>query len=322
MNQEPNITPAAAEGFSRIKLMLLGGILAVSAAVMYGTFEHYTNVTARASEGALKEIAFVSHKGIYTEDLLSGKVTKLTDAGNNIQESPDGSSLVFDAYKFNQPNHPEKGGNRIIEKIDLTNPKAITELTTTATYSTQPSYVPDGRIVFGSEEANGRNFIEIMNGDGSDRHNLTSAKNPTHDFHPVAVDNSHIMFTQNNAKGTEFLVVDTGGIVTGPTPNQELSGKLPAVDPTSTKFAFVSTEKNTANTGYNHYAYAENLDGSDRIKLSNQEVYSDNVAWSHDGKYVMFTNRSHMYVVGSDGKNEHQLTDPIGSAAYDSVIPL
>jgi TolB protein len=126
-----------------------------------------------------KSLAFASWRGgvgfhVYTMELKSGQVAKLTSSPNRVGQvfpawSPDGKWIVYgdfieggvELFRSNP-----KGGNR----------KQLTKL---SQYNTQAAWSPDGKkIAFAHFEVNEPGQLYLMNADGSDAKPLSESGNP------------------------------------------------------------------------------------------------------------------------------------------------
>ncbi len=125
-----------------------------------------------------KSLAFASWRGgvgfhVYTMELKSGQVAKLTSSPNRVGQvfpawSPDGKWIVYgdfiggvELFRCNP-----KGGNR----------KQLTKL---SQYNTQAAWSPDGKkIAFAHFEVNEPGQLYLMNADGSEAEPLSESGNP------------------------------------------------------------------------------------------------------------------------------------------------
>ncbi len=117
-----------------------------------------------------KRIVF-ERKGLAIMEMDSKRVTQLINdpAASSPYWSPDGSRIVFMRYFID--NNPYAGGIYIIN-VDGT---GRIRLTTSTAFESDPVWSPDGKQIAFVSDRDGVSEIYVMNADGSNQRQLTSA---------------------------------------------------------------------------------------------------------------------------------------------------
>lgn len=254
------------------------------------------------------QIVFVSNRTgnyeIYKKVLVTGVITNLTNNpadDMNAQVSTDGQHVVF---------YSDRSGNPQIYKFDLSNPANVTRLTHDGADDYDPVFMPDGRVLFKSDKADGLGDIWIMNADGSNPKNLTPSMRKTEEWKPDPISNTQIIFTSRaRLGGTNTDELYTLNILTGVytrITNNKVPDWFPDTNAAGTKIAFISKEKPRDSDSI----YTMDLSGNNRLQLINPNKFRgdcDDPSWSPDSQYITFVNSGKgtydVYVVDSTGAN-------------------
>jgi Tol biopolymer transport system component len=149
---------------------------------------------------------------------------------------------------------------------------------------------------------------------------------PAHATFPGA--NGKLLFTRGTGTGTftklSTMNPDGSGVadVTNPDAN-DISGMW---SPDGTKIAFVSNRDDP--TQYKFKVYVVQADGTGLTRLTNSTGSDGSPAWSPDGTKIAFDRypgqgiNEYIYVVNSDGTNEHQVADLRGTFGIASATDL
>lgn len=190
----------------------------------------------------------------------------------------------------------------------------VTRVRSASTWDKEPAWSPDGsRIAFSTLPPTGNWSIHTMDNDGSDVVRVT--KDPGFDFSPAwSPDGTQIAFVRGNGS---LHVVNTDG-----SGDRQLDSSSyafysgPEWSPDGTKIVFVKSDREKSHRicadGELHMV---SPDGSDLVRLTDDDAYDFAPAWSPDGSRIAFmrSNRSDyawdIYVMNSDGSDLRRLTD-------------
>jgi Tol biopolymer transport system component len=193
-----------------------------------------------------------------------------------------------------------------------------TRLTHNAPRAAGPSsWSPDGsQIAFMA--LRGSNLeIYAINADGSGQTNLTNTDNPVGDERGPSwsPDGKQIAFFRQGGDGFFEICImhlDNNRAITC-LPHGPAGDMNPVWSPDGTRFAFVSRPEDKEEI------YVMNVDGSNRIRLTNNPATDFDPSWSPDGKWIAFSsNRDgnyEIYAMSADGGSPTRLTN---SPALDS----
>lgn len=166
------------------------------------------------------------------------------------------------------------------------------------------SWTADGlHIAFETDRDAGNHEIYLMDGDGSDLTNLT--RSPADDRHVAwSPDGRYIAYSSDRPGGWGVWVVD---VETGKHRLVAPRGLLPIWSPDSRRIAYSEEEP------ANDELAVVNVDGTGKLRLTDERGNDLSPAWSPDGKHIAFeSNRdgnSEIYRIDPDGTHLRRLTD-------------
>lgn len=204
-------------------------------------------------------------------------------------------------------------------------PAVPVRLTHDGHFKQRPVWSPDGKqIVFARHRA-GKIGLVVMGADGSGEKTITTGKLPQYDA-CWSPDGARLAFTHVPQSGTQGNLDVYIEKPDGSDPQQFAGdqGKLsheeyPAWSPNGKRIAYSSTFEG------NQELYVADLDGSNRVRLTNDPAFDAHPAWSPDGKKIAFaTNRwgdFEIAVMDADGGNVTRLTESRGLDDYPVFSP-
>ena len=204
-------------------------------------------------------------------------------------------------------------------------PAALLRLTHDGHFKQRPVWSADGKHVVFARHRGGKIGLVVIAGDGSAEKSITSGKFPQYDA-SWSPDGARLAFTHVPQSGTQgnldiFLAKADGS---EPQKFAGDQGKLsheeyPAWSPDGRRIAWSSTFEG------NQELYVADIDGSNRLRLTNHPALDAHPAWSADGKKIAFaTNRwgdFEIAVIDADGKNLARLTESRGFDDYPVFSP-
>jgi len=204
------------------------------------------------------------------------------------------------------------------EAVPTVTPAASPETPATPQPTAAPTPVPTASPVSGivyDEYAGGRNWIAMIQPDGSDHHRLA---NPGTDIEPTLSPNGQqIAFTRTSpAKKPGIYVMNANG--SNPHLVASITGhpvQSPAWSPDGTKLAFLETS--ALGVDFAQWAlYTVNVNGTGLKKVTGI-AGGDRPAWSPDGTKIAFANSNGggIWTISPLGKNLTQVTNGIDSFA-------
>lgn len=211
--------------------------------------------------------------------------------------SPDSSKIVFTRHPYNST-----VGNTFTIRPDGSE---LTQLTDLQRSISQAIFSPDGtRIAYtvvGGTDPASIVSISIMEADGSNPMDLTSAIAPT-TSHPMwAVDGKSIFFyaLAENSQWDIYRINDDGSEPVKLT-DDPLKQSYPALSPDGTKILFIGLEEWN---GEAFNIYTMNADGSNVVKYQNYHgtsMHPINVRWHPDGRHISYAGYDedyHLYLL-------------------------
>lgn len=170
-------------------------------------------------------------------------------------------------------------------------------------------------IVFNSHR-DGNLEIYKINLDGSGLTNLTN--NPSDDWNPSwSSDGSRIAF-MSNREGKEYIYIMNrdGSQVNRLTRGERLSGEKPDWSPDSLKIVYTSMD---------FQIHVINIDGTQDVKLTNDDAIFRQPVWSPNGEQIAFcSNKSgneDIYIMNSNGSGQTRITKSLKNNCYPDWSP-
>ena len=216
--------------------------------------------------------------------------------------SPDGTKIAF---------YSDRDGTGAIwvMNADGSNPVKLTS----GNGDIHPAFSPDGsKIVFSSfrldaeaELPSRTTDLWIMNADGTDQTVLFDGELGT--AHPrFSPDGSRIVF----GYGWQIYIIDADGSNPEQLTAQE-SNAMPSFSPDGTKIVYAS-DVNGEFSGASFNVWIMNVDGTDKVKLTDGFTGADTPTFSPDGTRIVFATTRNanidLYAINADGTNEVRLT--------------
>jgi TolB protein len=227
------------------------------------------------------------------------------------------------------PTPPPGNGPRIVYASGLPSQISVinvdgsgkTQLTNSAGNSTYPAWSPDGsKIAFSAPYQENRYIgIAVMNADGNDLHVLGS-ENTFLDYFPAwSPDGTQIVFASAGGDHIDVMNADGSGRHRLVTKAQgEAYGHL-SWSPDGTRIAFESTRPRDAGSENRVEIWVMNADGSNFVRLTNNDLPDRHPDWSPNGQTIVFQRGGFspgIYTIKPDGSGEARLLlDPFGVTA-------
>lgn len=211
--------------------------------------------------------------------------------------SPDGTRILF-----------VRDGEIHVMKANGSDP---INLTKNSASGNRPRWSPDGtKIAFTSGGTGGFNIF-VMNADGSDPVNLTNAHGTAASWSP---DGERIAFTTNRTGDFEIFVMNADGSnQVNLTEDPGRSDFAPAWSPDGARIAFSSDEIMDDGSLGPGEIFVMDIDGSDRVNLTNDQGHDAWSSWSTDGfRMVFVSNRTgdlEVFKMNADGSMQVNLTN-------------
>jgi Tol biopolymer transport system component len=188
-----------------------------------------------------------------------------------------------------------------------------------------PSWSPDGaKIAFGRIISPVKSEIYVMNADGSNPTRITN--NSFSDSQPLwSPDGTKIAFVSNRDGNDEIYVMNADGSNQTRLTNNADFDFDPEWSPDGTKIVFTSSRDFpgiAGNISNGFEIYLMNADGSNPIRLTNNDSSDAEPSWSPDGTRIAFSSQRDglplVYVMNVNGSNQVTITP---STILDSQDP-
>jgi TolB protein len=208
---------------------------------------------------------------------------------------------------------------------DSSEPAAPLRLTHDGYFKQRPVWSASGKQVVFTRHREDKIGLVVMAADGSNEKTITTGKFPQYDA-CWSPDGTRLAFTNVTQSGTQGNLDVFIARAEGSDPQLFAGdqGKLsheeyPAWSPDGKRIAWSSTCEG------NQELYVAQIDGSNRIRLTNDPALDAHPAWSPDGKKICFaTNRwgdFEIAVMNADGSNVTRITDSRGLDDYPVFSP-
>jgi hypothetical protein len=179
-----------------------------------------------------------------------------------------------------------------------------------------------GRIAYVSTHDSNAD-IWLMNGDGTNRHPLTS--NPAREYDPAwSPDGRRLAFVSERDGNAEIYIMNDDGSGQTRLTSEPGRDSMPSWSPDGRSIAFVSDRTRVGNASQ-QLIYVMGADGSRQARLSpiaSSEPGDLSPAWSPDGHQIAFSSGREgireIYVMGADGSQVHRVT-PLSISGSDPV---
>ena len=270
-----------------------------------------TQVVVGQSNGA---IAFsIDDNDIYTINKDGSGFKKISDkpgSDSGPAWSPNGDKLAF----YTQIN--SNTASLHIMDADGSNLQRITF--DSEVIDNQPSWTPDGRILFAREYPleNDKTEVWIVNSDGSNLQRITNDGSYPH----CSNDGTKVVYPVYSDGDGEIWITNIDGSNSTKITDNEFAEWLPAWSPISDQIIFQSDRHG------NHEIYMMNADGSNIQRLTNNSYYDGYPRWSPDGSKIVFESTRdglyQIYTMDKNGRNQKRLTFTNGNTFQPDWQPV
>ncbi len=223
--------------------------------------------------------------------------------------SPDGTLIGFSSGRGHQSD---------LWTMDATG-GSVKQLTNDGAVDGQPRWSPDGkRIAFYSFRNPARGYLWVANADGSGATAVLGKLFPAVADQECAggfpggwyPDGQHILYRGSWGAGSALQICSVkadGQDLSSLYKENSVMATFPALSPDASKIAFVT------NTDGNDEIYVMDANGSNPLRVTNDDGKDEWPVWSPDGKWIAFSSDRdgdfEIYIVRLDGSGLKKLTD-------------
>ena len=247
--------------------------------------------------------------GIYVANADGTMPRRITPADMDARMpnwSPDGGQVVFQSNR-------EGSWDIYVVNVDGTN---LNRLTTHSAAESSPVFSPDGKQILFASDLAGTNDLFVIPSGGGEPVRITEGA--AAGFRSVfAPDGSHILYrssgTSQMGEPGEFHRVRRDGTAAGVIGGGKRREYNQVYSPDGSKIAFdAHRDGQWESTDGGWEIWVMNADGTDRRRLTRNEVNDWGPAWFPDGRRILFLSGSNniydIYAMDADGSNVRRLT--------------
>lgn len=184
----------------------------------------------------------------------------------------------------------------------------VVNLTNNTANDYRPTWSPDGKFIAFYTDRDGNEELYMMNIDSGEVARLTN--HPAKDWHPSwSPDGNYITFVsyRDSKYGHVYVMNIASREVVRPTSPSRGSDSFPAWSPDSGRIAFMYWGDG------NQEIYTMNADGSEWVRLTNNQIADSQPSWSPDGSDIAFMSardeNDEIYLMNADGSEQKRLTN-------------
>lgn len=211
------------------------------------------------------------------------KVTVDVRGGYEPNWSPDGTKIVFQYSGLWIADIATGGISRI--------PISAKSAALPNEYLVKPAWSPDGEWIAFLNESGTRGDIYLVRPDGTDLRRLTDSNDISRDGNLVwSPDSKQLAYSAYRDGDVEIYVMDVEDAIQGVAVSRQLTDSLPPIQnlvtswsPDGSRLAFSSDRDG------NTEIYLMDLDGSNVVRLTNNQTSDTQPAWSPGGKQIAFS---------------------------------
>jgi len=282
-----------------------------------------------ASGGFEVEGSFVGANGQMTPVVLSGNLPASAASlpvnvyiGTDLFTTTLSAGMLATPTPTPGPTPPPGNGPRIVYAGGVLEPHLFvinvdgsgkTQVSTSVGVDSSPAWSPDGsRIAFATPDAENRHgTIGIVNADGSNQHRIGEA-DAFLDGNPAwSPDGSQIVFTAGGGDAIDLMGADGSGRHRLVTKSAGESYRHLSWSPDGTRIAVETTRPRQSGSTSRLEIWVMNADGSNFVRLTNNDVPDRHPDWSADGLKIAFGRENILaggiFTIKPDGSGETRL---------------